>query len=399
LDVIAALERGCLKYSLKRVQFGFDDHDAGSLLALSGLLKKIPDTAGFIVNIWNPTDAATRNRWFDLLRYLASRKLPVAIIDQAGNLSVPNDILINGLVKTLRIAGIRAGEMVGEHLLRNGHRHIAYVAPNYNYQWAQDRYTGLVRFVKQYAGRTGEVVLYAQSEIVDLSDLVMDLLRLSRDRIQTLFRTNRSAEDVEAMLARSDSRNGRRLIEASADDSQAFTIRSEARHLCTLAKQPFNPYFFTMLFETMYGRASTYGLELYMQPFFKQILSNSRVTAWVCSDDKIALLALPFLAQSGISVPRKIALAGFNNWPDDYIAGLTSYEFSMDSMIRNALQIIMDKKRLKSAPTISEVDGYVVERRTTRRWRGWSGRAKHAGIYFDIGARITSRFPLAVRIN
>jgi DNA-binding LacI/PurR family transcriptional regulator/DNA-binding transcriptional regulator YhcF (GntR family) len=366
LNVIEGLERESLKYSLKRVQIGFDDHDAGSLLALSGLLKKIPDVAGFIVNIWNPNDTAIRSRWFDLFRYLASRKLPVVVIDQAGDLTIPSDILKSGIIKSLRIAGIRAGEMVGEHLLRNGHRHIAYVAPNYNYQWAQDRYTGLNRFAKQYAGRDSEVVLYAQNEIVDLSDLVLDLLRFSRERIQALFGAVRSAEEVVNIMKRFENLKDRRLIEPSKDDARALTIRSEAHHLCSLAKQTHDPHIFAKLFDGLYERASTFGLELYMQPFFKHILTDSRVTAWVCSDDKVALLALPFLVQTGIAVPGRIALAGFNNWPDDYIAGLTSYEFSMDSMIRQALLMIMDKKYFKTKPWTSEVDGYVVERRTTR---------------------------------
>jgi hypothetical protein len=35
--------------------------------------------------------------------------------------------------------------------------------------------------------------------------------------------------------------------------------------------------------------------------------------------------------------------------------------------VQQALLLIMDEKRLKNQPVITEVDGYVVERRTTRR--------------------------------
>jgi hypothetical protein len=36
-------------------------------------------------------------------------------------------------------------------------------------------------------------------------------------------------------------------------------------------------------------------------------------------------------------------------------------------MVQQALLMIIDEKLLKSTPVVSEVEGYMVERRTTRR--------------------------------
>jgi hypothetical protein len=45
---------------------------------------------------------------------------------------------------------------------------------------------------------------------------------------------------------------------------------------------------------------------------------------------------------------------------------LSTYDFNMNRMMQDALHLIMDEKVLKSRPVMTEVEGYVVERRTTR---------------------------------
>jgi DNA-binding LacI/PurR family transcriptional regulator len=66
-------------------------------------------------------------------------------------------------------------------------------------------------------------------------------------------------------------------------------------------------------------------------------------------------------------VPEEVSVIGFDNIRLSHEHQESTYDFNMNGMMQQALHIIMDEKRLKNQPVISEVDGYVVERQTSRR--------------------------------
>jgi DNA-binding LacI/PurR family transcriptional regulator len=113
--------------------------------------------------------------------------------------------------------------------------------------------------------------------------------------------------------------------------------------------------------------ASNTAIQGYLAGFFEKVLAAAQATAWVCSDDKTAVGALAFLKARGKKVPAQISLIGFNNWPDERELQISAFDFNMNGMAQEALRLIVDKKSLAEAPAVREMEGYVVERRTTRR--------------------------------
>jgi hypothetical protein len=199
--------------------------------------------------------------------------------------------------------------------------------------------------------------------IADLSDLVLELLGLDHSEVRALFGETFAPEGIQVMLQTLERIAERKLLTLSHEDTKLATIRSEARHLAGLARQPHDSEVFAKLYTAMYSRASTYAFEPYLRPFFEKILSQSGATAWVCSDDKTALTALAFLSRHGKKVPGDITVLGFDDWPGDFMAGLSSYNFNMSGMVR----MIADPKSMRERALVSEGDGYVVERKTTGR--------------------------------
>jgi DNA-binding LacI/PurR family transcriptional regulator/DNA-binding transcriptional regulator YhcF (GntR family) len=365
--VVESLEHECLKQGYECRPVGFNDRSSSGLLELSRTIEDVADVAGFVVNIWIQADETTRKRWFDLCTFLAGRKAPVILIDQAGNLSLPDTLARHPNLRILRIAGSRAGEMAADVLVRSGHRRIAYLAPNFNQDWAQNRYAGLCSHVTQYAGAGAEVKLFALREIADLADLVLELVDLGKDRSRVLFGERYTPGGITVMLKTIARIKRHKLLALSKDDPKLATIRSDARHLAGLAGRTHDAETFNRLLDAMYDRASTYAFEIYLRPFFKRILKNSTASAWVCSDDKTGEAALRYLASHGTKVPGEISVVSFDNWPGSFVSGLSSYDFNMDGIIQQALAMIADEKTLTSRPLISEIDGYVVERRSIRR--------------------------------
>jgi DNA-binding LacI/PurR family transcriptional regulator len=107
--------------------------------------------------------------------------------------------------------------------------------------------------------------------------------------------------------------------------------------------------------------------EIFLRPLFQKVLKESRATVWVCADEKTARAALTFLQQQEIKVPAEISVVCFENWREAYERQLTTYDFNMNGMVGESLHLILDEKYRLGVPLIRELDGYVVERRTTRR--------------------------------
>jgi hypothetical protein len=213
------------------------------------------------------------------------------------------------------------------------------------------------------------VNLCGLDEIKDLSELVLELLDLDKDDIVPLFGRRFAQPAIEDMYKTLDRIKRKKLLPNLDHDLKALTIRSDARHLCELAGKRHDAEMFGSLYESMYDWASTYALEIYLRPFFSGILKKKEITAWVCADDKTGLPALSFLSGAGKKVPGEIAVVGFDNWPHDFLQGLSSYDFNMYGMVRQAIRTISDKKEFRSRPAISTVEGFFVERRSIQSKR------------------------------
>lgn len=103
-----------------------------------------------------------------------------------------------------------------------------------------------------------------------------------------------------------------------------------------------------------------------IEPLFEKAFADASTTAWVCSNDSQALLAMQWLRQRGIGVPSRISVIGFDDTSRGQDQGLTSWSFSefdlAEAMVRHLVH-----------PTIGtgtvRIDGTLVVRGSTgRRW-------------------------------
>jgi DNA-binding transcriptional regulator YhcF (GntR family) len=365
--VVEAFERECLRTGYAGSIESFDIQVPKSLFDLFAVLRDIENTAGFIINIWNPGNETIWKRYLDLVHFLVNRKAPVVVIDQAGNLAFPESLLRCASFRILRISSVRAGEMAGEFLFRHGHRHVAYLTAYYKLWWAKDRYAGLCRFYSKYGGDQAKIELHSLDELGDQNDLILSLLNLDEEEVRGLYRHRATDEQLDELVRELVRIRAGRLIRNSTDDQAMATIRPMVVTLAKLSDQRHNRWAFSEMQGMVLDLAGDEALALYLDPFFRGILQRSTSTAWVCSEEKTALAAVAFLRRQGVKVPEDISVMGFDNWREAYELQLTSYDFNMDGMVRQALLMFADGKFLKSKPTISEVEGYVVERRTTKR--------------------------------
>lgn len=366
-EVVASFERECLRMGYQCRLEGFDFRKPDGFIEMRRDVEAIRDLEGCVVNIWNPWDKTFRNRWVDLISYLATRSMPVTIIDQGSNLQIPDALLRSKQLRLLRIASKRAGEMAADALFRRGHRHLAYITYSFNSDWVRNRYEGLCRYLKQYGGPDAKAELVEIGDISDQNDLSLALLNLSEEELSALHRKRLSGDELRGLLDRVSRIRRTRLVDRLPQDLTADTVRYLARGVVGLAKQPHDRDVYEMEIERLLHIASEKATELYLQPLLDKVLTSCRATAWVFPDAKSALIAVRFLRNHGKRVPEDIAVLGFDNWREDAEQQLSTYDFNMNGIVQQSLLMIVDPKERSRRPMVSEVDGYVVERRTTRR--------------------------------
>jgi DNA-binding LacI/PurR family transcriptional regulator len=104
-------------------------------------------------------------------------------------------------------------------------------------------------------------------------------------------------------------------------------------------------------------------------PFFEGALKKKKVTAWVCSNDVIALMALDFLKKNNVAVPARISVTGFHDTSDTLLNNLTTYNFGLASAARESLSFLRTyssmPKRKRRLPI--DIAGSVISRSSVSR--------------------------------
>jgi DNA-binding LacI/PurR family transcriptional regulator/DNA-binding GntR family transcriptional regulator len=365
--ILESLERESLRLGYASRAAGFDPRSANCLAEFSSETGTIPAIAGYIVTLWEPLDPTERRRWHDLFHFLARDKTPVIIIDHIGNFSVPQSLQQHKNIRVISIAGIRAGEIMADFLIRRGYDHVAYLTTGWNNDWAQKRYNGLRRHFERYGGGKCRVERYSSDETFTQSNLSLSVLNLTGNEIRALFHGRRSKYEIEDMVQTIGQLQRDPAARPLARGSNAKTIRAVARLLAVIEHGRPDPAAYDFFLDQVLQYAGTRGQEAYQAPLFHRVLAESSAAMWVCSDDRTAHNAMHHLKQNNKRVPDDIAVAGFDNWPEAYEHHITTFDFDMHGIVLRALLLIADPRRLRDAPTINEFDGYVVERRTTGR--------------------------------
>lgn len=250
--------------------------------------------------------------------FIRSRGRPLGILDDMG--IVPRELGVdaasNALIVRLAV-GSAAGKEMGAYLWGLGHRGIALFSLAPDTLHTRDRLSGLRQALRERASADG-VTLYAPA--VAVTDPFPDERRI-RDALYQRVR---------------------RFIQRKGGTDTNPLIRL-----------------------TLWNIIEWERNKLALQPLFERA-RNDGATAWVGVSDAVALQALHFLRREGLTLPRDISLAGFDNVLETFSHGLTSYSFNATGAVGRLLDhIVQPRKNRPAAHAVYDTPGYLVERETT----------------------------------
>lgn len=274
-------------------------------LALAG------DVAGFVV--W--ASGLDSIDWHGLLRLLTVDGRPAVVIDESG---LPHVHRACGNADRVDHVLLGPGQVPGcvlaQHLLRLGHRRIAWITDRPDDAWSADRLAGIRRAFDE--ALVGDAV----------SVLHVDARRVSR----------RLAVESAVCSVPGISRPHAAAARQALTMCQPALMRAYEREL---AREPTAD-----AFETARGLPGC--------------------TAWIGSDDQVALICLDYLRRRGAAVPGRVSVAGFDDSLDACYSGLTSYNFDIAGLARSVIARLLRSPHDRT-PFEQAARGYVTARGST----------------------------------
>lgn len=205
-----------------------------------------------------------------------------------------------------------AGRGVGIHLRELGHQRVVYLSVFHGANWSRRRLEGL-KSVLEPEGSVAPIAIDGILHPLVAPDHPPDLLRPVLQR-----------QGDRGFLAH-------RLADVVA--AYSLLLRDE------------------LLFETL-------------EPLLERAFLDRKATAWVCSNDAQALLAMRWLREKGVDVPGRISVVGFDDSNRGQDQGLTSWSFSemelAEAMVRHLVHPTLGAGQVR-------IEGSLVVRGSTGR--------------------------------
>ncbi|MBD3321293.1 MAG: hypothetical protein GF350_09385 [Chitinivibrionales bacterium] len=102
-----------------------------------------------------------------------------------------------------------------------------------------------------------------------------------------------------------------------------------------------------------------------MEKLFDRAIEQKEITAWVCSNDTVAFMALDYLQRKDISVPEQVSVMGFDDSEQAHIRRLTSYNFNVDTLVYRIVNSVLNLRAFPKSKKRVEIEGMIMERDTT----------------------------------
>ncbi len=271
--------------------------------------------------VWAPDSSEQYVR--DLVAGLRPHTRHVVLFDPVGETAIPAST-VGAFLSVLRVPMQQPGRDMATHLLGLGHTHVAYFSPYHGMQWSVRRQEGLASVL-------------AESGVGVLSAYTFD--SLSGVRAGQL----RSGDPT--------SRADTNVLSVAASAGEVL-----ARHAIELRDR-------LAMERAVYRNAELTLLSRLMEPLFRQALADKAITAWVCANDKTALLAIDYLREHRIDVPGTISVAGFDDALESLDAGLTTYSFGIHRAALQAVAMLLfPDMSARGRTRIEDIAGRVVHR-------------------------------------
>jgi DNA-binding LacI/PurR family transcriptional regulator len=276
-----------------------------------------------------------------ILAALAASKRPVAILDEMGGFPIPEGRRRAADLRVFTIAASLAGRDMGKALLRLGHRRIAYFSPYQGLRWSDARHQGLAAAFSA-AGRPGAVIPFG--------------LAFGRKYNRVLQTGRFHAGAAGRTAAIFDRILGQRVGKGAREGALAARMREDV----------FPGLYAGLEFELL-DRWFEEEIQAAMLPAFRQALADKGITAWVGANDATALAAARFLRGEGRRIPGDVSVAGFDNTPASFEAGLTSYHFGITGFSQALLGFLLHPARKGGSRNdrTEEVEGVLISRGST----------------------------------
>lgn len=321
-------EQQCLQAGIspRTTLYFLDDHARPTYVSASGAKRKKLDhhagVLGYIVLVLHP-----RHGYEHVVRDCASRGVPVAILDEIGDIRLPPTTLSRPMAVFPIGTSTRAAQAVGQYLLMPGHRSIAYISPFQATAWSRIRLDGLRDVFNDPAGH-GSVTPFTLNYLGNVAEYFVD----------------RGLEESR----------GRELL--SWYESWRTTV-----------PQRFRGALDDVIYSTPLNVFGECAFKPVLRELFGRALRRRDITAWVCANDAVAIDALDFLRERSVPVPGTISVVGFDNERRGMDHGLTTYDFSMRSIVDAMISFLTRPTEfLRTHRNRSvEIGGVVVERTTT----------------------------------
>jgi DNA-binding FadR family transcriptional regulator len=326
-DFLHMLELACVNGNIRLdvVYFSFENDVCVFRDAATGRRYELSDTEDVLGYAYILTGEGSFRE--EVLSILYGGTKPLAIIDEIGVSAIAPLSRHSRPIKLLRIGTTnRAPLLVGRFLRIMGHSKIAYISPFHRTWWSKLRLETLARMLAG-EGADGDVVSFTLDEFA----APIDFLPFARRRCDTTPLTS-YCESLRARLP-----------------------------------APFlQPIDWVKFEDTLEHILANCEVSLRCEKLFTRALSTPGITAWVCANDSIAVLAQKFLKRKNIEIPRDVSLIGFDDTYEAMKLGLTSYNFNFQSVVNQVLDFIVRRGRSgKPKQMIVEIEGFLSQRQST----------------------------------
>jgi DNA-binding transcriptional regulator YhcF (GntR family) len=278
-----------------------------------GSLVDEPNVLGYIILI-SVIDEYSRL----LFDFLARANKRAAFIDQVGDWK-PADFKAFPRASRIFPLGVApsSGTCAGRYLLELGHKKIVYVTAFHHRFWSVQRVQNIKRIFCEAGYGDGVTVCICEQPLSDYY--------VQQDKA------------FKRMLASFTGNLGEEFVNSQYADRLNEIALSACRDM--------------RLYE-------------HIDPALDKALKEAKPTAIVAANDYIGMHVLGYCRRRGIDVPQDMSIFSFDDIPEAALYRLTTYNFNIGAIIRNALAYVLGLSREKGI-TYEEIRGMIIKRGTT----------------------------------
>jgi DNA-binding LacI/PurR family transcriptional regulator/DNA-binding transcriptional regulator YhcF (GntR family) len=366
--VLDLLEQECNQREIAMEIVEIASYSSQEIRRAASDASKAEPVLGFILDLWWYPNEEFQRSHIDLLTRLAALKKPIAILDEVGTFSLPMQFTSNPLIQVFRIEGKKAGSRVARLLLGLGHRSVAYISLNHGGLWSKQRHDGIVEQYQKAGLSQGVRTVMKKTNGIS-RESALALSDLSEKVIRRILAAGQQTDDTNE-LYRAYLQYKKSFSPDQFTRDEIRVINDELIILNDLVNRNAGKELFDRICFEVFNDIAKQFIAKPRFELFEQALTFPDITAWICESDGLALMALSFLRDRNIPVPRELSVVGFDNQPVDALESrLTTVDFNASGFINRMLNFILRPPRPRGQyqHQAIEVESIIMQRETVAK--------------------------------